>query len=230
MSLTAQAPALVLFDIDGTLIRRAGPHHREALVKAVRRIAGLETTTENIDTSGKLDRDIIREMMRNAGASDRRITRCMPAIIESAQSIYVRACPDLQRNVCPGVRGVLSRLSRRDVPVGLVTGNLARIAWRKMRRARIDEHFRFGAFAEMADTRAGLVRIAIDQARRAGWVNGNARISLVGDHPNDVEAAKLNGIQSVAVATGICAREDLSVCRPDVLLTDLRSLRLEMLL
>ena len=29
--------ALVLFDIDGTLLRRAGPHHREALVKAVRK-------------------------------------------------------------------------------------------------------------------------------------------------------------------------------------------------
>jgi beta-phosphoglucomutase-like phosphatase (HAD superfamily) len=57
----------VLFDIDGTLIRHAGPHHRQALVKAVRRVTGLETTTDNIDTSGKLDRDIIREMMSRAG-------------------------------------------------------------------------------------------------------------------------------------------------------------------
>ena len=40
------APALVLFDIDGTLIRRAGPHHRQALVDAVRHVTGLETTTD----------------------------------------------------------------------------------------------------------------------------------------------------------------------------------------
>jgi beta-phosphoglucomutase-like phosphatase (HAD superfamily) len=32
--------ALVLFDIDGTLVRRAGPHHREALVEAVRAPTG----------------------------------------------------------------------------------------------------------------------------------------------------------------------------------------------
>jgi len=34
------APALVLFDIDGTLVRRAGPHHRQALVDAVHRVTG----------------------------------------------------------------------------------------------------------------------------------------------------------------------------------------------
>jgi phosphoglycolate phosphatase-like HAD superfamily hydrolase len=154
----------------------------------------------------------------------------MAEIVEAAQAIYVRICPDLQRNLCPGVRGVLSSLKRRRVPVGLVTGNLTRIAWNKMRRAGIEEHFQFGAFAEMSETRAGLVRIAIDDAQRAGWVRHHTRISLIGDHPNDVEAARLNGIQSVAVATGICARADLSASRPDVLLPDLRALRLDMLL
>ena len=38
--------ALVALDIDGTLIRRAGPHHREALVDAIRRSAHVETTTD----------------------------------------------------------------------------------------------------------------------------------------------------------------------------------------
>ena len=40
------ADALVLFDIDGTLIRKAGPHHREALVAAVHRVTGIETTLD----------------------------------------------------------------------------------------------------------------------------------------------------------------------------------------
>src|ERR1017187_2890385 len=49
------APALVLFDIDGTLVRRAGPHHRQALIDAVRRVTGLETTTDRIPVHGMLD-------------------------------------------------------------------------------------------------------------------------------------------------------------------------------
>ena len=51
--------ALVLFDIDGTLVRRAGSHHRDALVEGVRRVTGLETTTAGIPVQGMLDPDIL---------------------------------------------------------------------------------------------------------------------------------------------------------------------------
>ena len=63
------APALVLFDIDGTLIRRAGPHHRQALVEAVRKVTGLESTTDDIPVQGMLDPNILAIMMKSAGAT-----------------------------------------------------------------------------------------------------------------------------------------------------------------
>ena len=81
----------------------------------------------------------------------------------------------------------------------------------------------------MAKDRAGLVRVAIRHARRQGWIGSQTRISLIGDHPNDVRAAKANGIRSVAVATGVISLEELRTHSPDVLLPDLRSLALEKL-
>jgi len=220
----------VLFDIDGTLIRRAGPHHREALVEAIRRTVGVETTTEGVPVAGMLDRDILATMMRRAGVRPGEIRQAMPTIIQRAQSIYVRTSPDLARKVCPGVRGVLYRLSRRGVVIGLVTGNLSRIGWRKMERAGLRHYFRFGAFAELARDRAGLVRIAVRQARGQGWIGPESRVSLVGDHPNDVRAAQAAGVRSVAVATGLASIEELEAQRPDVVVPDLRSLALELLL
>jgi phosphoglycolate phosphatase-like HAD superfamily hydrolase len=98
-----------------------------------------------------------------------------------------------------------------------------------MERAGLRPYFRFGAFAELAKDRAGLVRIAIKQARREGWIGRDTRISLIGDHPNDVRAAKENGIRAVAVATGLVSIDELKLHSPDVLLPDLRSLALEML-
>ena len=222
--------ALVLFDIDGTLIRRAGSHHREALVEAVRRTVGVETTTDGVPVAGMLDRDILTMMMTRAGMKPRAIRSAMPAVIESAQSIYVRTSPVLARKVCPGVRGVLRSLRRRGVLIGLVTGNLTRIGWRKVERAGIRPYFRFGAFAESANNRAGLVRLAIREARRQQWISRHSRISFIGDHPNDVLAARANGIRAVAVATGLVSLEELRLHSPDVLLPDLRSLALEMLL
>ncbi len=220
----------MLFDIDGTLVRRAGPHHREALVDAIRRTAHVETTTEGVPVAGMLDRDILTTMMLRAGMPRSEIRRVLPEVIKRAQSIYVRRGPDLARKVCPGVRGLLRGLSRRGVVIGLVTGNLSRIGWRKMERAGLRSYFRFGAFAEMARDRAGLVRIAIRRARQERWIGRDSNITLIGDHPNDVLAAKANGIRAVAVGTGIISLDELLSHTPNVFVPDLRELPIEMLL
>lgn len=226
----APPPGLVLFDIDGTLLRKAGPHHREALIEAARRVTGLATTTDNVAVSGMLDRDILTQMLHNAGASPAQIRRAMPAMVALAQSIYVRRCPDLRRKVCPGARMLLYRLSRRRVPTGLVTGNLTRIGWKKMEQAGLRPYLRFGAFAELAKNRAGLVKIAIRHARRQGWITSHSPIALIGDHPNDISAARANGVRSIAVATGLISAAELAAHQPDVLVEDMRALSLEILL
>ena len=218
---------LVLFDIDGTLLRRAGAHHREALVEAVRRTTGIETTIDNIPTQGMLDGDILTLMLSNAGASRALIRRKMSETIEHAQRIYTRRCPDLRAKVCPGARMLLYRLARRGVVTGLVTGNLTRIGWKKMERAGLRQYLRYGAFAELARDRAGLVRIAVRQAKKEGWIDAGSRISLIGDHPNDINAAKANRVRSIAVATGLVGADELAGHQPDVLVPDLRSLSME---
>jgi phosphoglycolate phosphatase len=221
--------ALVLFDIDGTLIRRAGPHHREALVEAVRRTTGVETSTDGVPVAGMLDHTILRAMMTRAGMKPTAIRRALPSTMEAAQSIYLKTSPRLERKVCPGVRRLLGRLEKRGAVIGLVTGNLSRIGWRKMERAGLRPYFRYGAFAESAKDRAGLVRLAVRQARRECWIERDSRIWLIGDHPNDVIAAKANGIRVLAVGTGVVQMDELRSHRPDLCLADLRSLALEML-
>ena len=216
--------------MDGTLIRRAGPHHREALVKAVRLTVGIETTTEGVPVAGMLDRDILAMMMARAGMKAIEIRRAMPEIVRRAQRIYVRSCPDLKRKVCPGVRNLLYRLNRRGVATALVTGNLSRIGWKKMEHAGLKHYFRYGAFAESAKDRAGLVRLAIGHARRNHWIQAGSRISFIGDHPNDIQAARANHVIAIAVATGLAPIEELAAHGPDLLLPDLRALKLDMLL
>ncbi|MDX2151642.1 MAG: HAD hydrolase-like protein [Bryobacteraceae bacterium] len=224
------ARALVLFDIDGTLVRRAGPHHREALIEAVRCVTGFETTTDHIPVQGMLDGDIIAWMLRDAGVSQAAAQRLLPRIVAVAQRHYVRRCPDLTQKVCPGARLALARVVRHGALTGLVTGNLTRIGWKKMERAGLRRYLRFGAFAEMAKDRAGLARMAVARARSEGWIDGRTAVTLIGDHPNDILAARANGIQSIAVATGVVAAEELREYAPDVLLEDLRGLRVGMVM
>src|SRR4029077_15549464 len=133
-------------------------------------VTGLETTTEGITVQGMLDPDILTRMMLRAGASRAVIGKAMPDLIRAAERHYLRVCPALHTKHCPGVEPVLERLTRRGMLLALVTGNLTRIGWRKLERAGLRRYFRFGAFGEMAGTRAGLARLAIRQARSSGWI------------------------------------------------------------
>jgi phosphoglycolate phosphatase-like HAD superfamily hydrolase len=199
-------------------------------VEAVRRVAGVDTSTDHIPVQGMLDRDILRRMLLDAGIGRLDARRMMPDLVREAQLFYVKSCPDLRKKVSAGATALLGELRSRRIPAGLVTGNLTRIGWKKMERAGLKRYFRFGAFAETAADRASLARRAIRHARREGWITPDARISLIGDHENDICAARANGIQAIAVATGLSPIEQLAACGPDILLSDLQSLQLDMLL
>ena len=208
-------------------MRKSGPHHRQVLVDAVALVTGLTATTEHIPVHGMLDRDILAWMLRDAGASATRIRTGMPALVEHAQRLYAERCPDLTKKVCPGVRMLLNKVTRRQIRAGLVTGNLSAIAWTKLEKAGLKHHFAFGAFAEEGKDRATLAARAIAHARRNGWITKHSPIALFGDHENDILAAKANGIRSVAVATGISQPAQLAALEPDFLLTDLRDCPLD---
>lgn len=218
------ARSLVLFDIDGTLVRRTGPYHRQALVEAVRDVAGVETTTEGIPVHGMLDPDILNLMMQAAGIQNARAGALMSGIIERAQQIYERIAPDLRNCACPGVADILRKLTDSDVALALVTGNLTRIGWRKLARAGLDGFFRFGAFGEMAPTRGDLARIAIERARRENLIENESPAALIGDAAQDVRAARENHILAIAVRTGITPAEELESAAPDFLFDDLTHL------
>jgi len=220
---------LFLFDIDGTLLSKAGPHHRMALEHAATSIAGRFITTEGVPVAGMLDRDILRLMMAQAGVAEKRIQQWMPSIVNLAQRHYPTICPDLRHRVCPGMRPFLERLRRRGISCGLVTGNLSRIGWHKMRQSGLRSYFNFGAFAEMGHTRSELAARAMAEARREGLAAANAPVYLVGDHLNDIRAARDNGITIISVTTGPMSREELAAFSPDFLLDDIRGLPSEII-
>jgi phosphoglycolate phosphatase-like HAD superfamily hydrolase len=217
--------ALVLFDIDGTLIRGAGPHHKQALIAGIRQVTGLETHLDGVPTAGMLDRDLIAAMLRGAGASERRIRAWLGEIVAESQRAYVADCPaDLGAFVCPGAREFIQEVSRRGAVLGLVTGNLTAIGWRKVELAGLRDQFSLGAFAEDGKTRARLAQVAAHRAVKGSFVKKPPKVTLIGDHLNDVAAAQANGFQSVAVATGVLLQEELRPAQPDFLVGTLAGL------
>jgi phosphoglycolate phosphatase len=217
--------SLVLFDIDGTLLCGAGPHHKASLIEGIRRVTGALTTLDGVSTAGMLDRDLIASMLRIAGYGERRIRMALRPVMAECQNCYVANCTvDLRTNVCVGVPEFLARLVARGAVLGLVTGNLSQIGWKKVELAALRECFSIGAFAEDGHTRTQLARVAARRAMKQSLIGRNCRISLIGDHVNDIEAARNNAFRAVAVATGVTSLEELRTSKPDILVRDLTEL------
>jgi len=215
------AGALALFDIDGTLVRRAGSTHRDSLVAAVREVLGVETRNDNIPVHGMLDTDILMTMMRNAGVRRRQAAAALPALYRAAERYYHLHVPDIRDKAAPGVRPLLAWLEASGVMLGLVSGNLTRIGWKKLEKADLADAFRFGAFCEMAATRSELARLAVRHAASHGWDHGRGRGVLIGDTPHDVEAGRAAGLDTIAVATGLSSLQELEAARPSLCAVDL---------
>lgn len=221
----------MLFDIDGTLVRRAGAHHKLALIEGVRIVTKREASLDGVPTQGMLDCDLFRIMLQSLEVRDGAFEEMLPSLVGEAQRHYISNCPsDLRSSVCPGVGPLLECLRNAGFACGVVSGNLSAIGWKKLELAGLRMYFELGAFAERAATRTELAAEAIESARNTGLVAGGSKISLIGDHPNDIRAARANGIQAIAVATGISSFAELQNERPDLVLEDLTALAVEQLL
>jgi phosphoglycolate phosphatase-like HAD superfamily hydrolase len=217
--------SLVLFDIDGTLLRGAGPHHKNALIDGVRRVTGLSATFEGIDTAGQLDRDLIVALLLAGGMNEAEIAPVLSDVSIECRRCYSTNCAtDLTGFVCKGAREALVELRVRGAVLALVTGNLSEIGWRKMELAGLRDFFSLGSFSEDGATRTELARMAARRAREQALVSADCRVSLVGDHSNDIQAAHANGFQAIAVASGVMSAAELAPFSPDILLNNLSEL------
>lgn len=203
---------LVLFDIDGTLIRPIGIGRR-SIEGAFTSIYGTTDVFQGYGFHGRTDPDIIDEGIRRAGGKLEDHDQLLDAYLNNLAR-EVALAPSL---LLPGVKTVLNELSARpDVMVGLVTGNVRRGADIKLAKDEIADHFHVGAFGCDSRHRGELVRLACARARELGHRPSNERdVVMIGDTENDVLAARFGNAVAVAVATGGCTFDTLKALEPD---------------
>jgi phosphoglycolate phosphatase len=213
---------LVLFDIDGTLLR-SGPAPMTCLAAAFQKVTGRDFPL-SVSPAGKTDPLIVREAFRLAGIPKRewveleqRILRKYPLYLERADQ-ELRAASQLLE----GVEGLLSYLSSRGCPMGLLTGNLEVTARRKLEVFGLNRFFPVGGFGSDCADRNRLGRVALERAsRHYGSPFRPDKVWVVGDTPRDVEAARSLGARALAVATGPFTQPYLEEFLPDVALPHL---------
>lgn len=208
---------IVLFDIDGTLLRSGGAG-RASMERALTEVFGSPGSSE-YHYGGRTDRQIVRDLMRREGFTDDAIDAQMGQLLESYVSGLATELGSGNRTmlVLDGVIELLDALDREErVVVGLLTGNIESGARAKLTAAGINPaRFRVNAFGSDHELRPELPAVA---QRRASEllgtdVQGN-RLVIIGDTPADVQCGEAIGARAIAVATGSYSVEQLATYEP----------------
>jgi phosphoglycolate phosphatase-like HAD superfamily hydrolase len=204
---------IVLFDIDGTILRSGGVG-RVAMEAALEETFGSRGSSE-YHYDGKTDKQIVRDLMRREGHGDEAIDTQMVQLLERYVSGLHRELDSGGRSVhvFPGVRELFDTLEEQEsVVLGLLTGNIEAGARAKLGAAGIDfDRFKVNAFGSDHELRPELPAVAQRRARELLDVEiaGN-RIIVIGDTPADIRCGESIGARAIAVATGRYTVEELS--------------------
>lgn len=215
--MTLDRPALVLFDIDGTLVRTLEAGIRSmnlAFADHHQRGDALET----VPVAGRPDLGIITDAFGAIGveATPERIAAVRDGYFAHLGSQLERTSGE-HFGVLPGVPAVLDALEAEPlVTTGLLTGNFEGGAAIKLTFFNLWHRFRFGAFGDGHVVRRDLVPVAMTRARELGVDVPISRVVIVGDTPLDVDCAHAHGAAAVGVATGHYSREELAESGADL--------------
>lgn len=195
-------PAIVLFDIDGTLVDTGGAGAR-SWSYAFDRLYGVRANIGAHTSAGETDPFVARATFEAA------IGRA-PSLDELARlyaAYLLRLSDELEDTtgyrVLDGVRSTLTTLSDAGVALGIVSGAMEGAARMKLMPGDLNRFFLFGAYGSDSPDRTEITELAIHKAERLlGEDIDRADVFVVGDTPLDVLAAREAGATSVAVASG----------------------------
>lgn len=210
----------VLFDIDGTLID-SGEAGTRSLNLAFEELFSIPDAFKGISMAGKTDIQIIKEALRRHGLDSEN------GNIEVLCRNYIRhlkgQIENPKRHLKPFIRETLTFLSKRkDLTIGLLTGNIREGAMIKLNPFDISHYFSLGAFGDDHEDRNRLLPVAVERFRKVHKKEIDYRDCIViGDTPRDVECAKIHGAVAVAVATGPYQYETLLATEADMVLKDM---------
>ncbi len=226
----------ILFDVDHTLLYTGGAGGL-AMGRAFQQLHGIENAFQNIEATGRTDWSIFKRGLQTHDLFDdaQDFDDALAAFIDAYVGQLATTLREAPGYVEPGIPELLDALAARDdVRLGLATGNFRRTCLLKLEYYELNAHLSEGGFGEDAENRGDMVTRAIERvasglpasdrsAHGDNASNGSRpnEIWIVGDTPRDVEAARANGVRSLAVATGESTAGELRAAGADVALKDL---------
>ena len=220
---------LVLFDIDGTLLRSRGVGLR-AMEEALTELHGIPVDGNSIKSGGRLDPHIFIEMseMHDLPVHDEALLAFRDTYVARMAHAFDM---DSWSTALPGAREMVKAVhDHPDMTCAMMTGNIEPTSWMKLQDAGFErEWFEFGVYGDEGEIRRDLTTVALERHRdRTGEAFAPAQAVVIGDTEHDIDCAHHSGCQAIAVTTGMTSRETLAAHEPELLLDTLEDTNMVM--
>ncbi len=214
---------LILWDIDGTLLRTDGLGRRATRL-ALEHVYGTSGAVMTHHFGGKPDLRTLREILLPEGIPDQTILDLLPDYMQSMREIMSALAPEHTVRALPnGVELARGLHDSTTMIQGIVTGNVQTIVPVKLGLAGYQMHwFSVGAYGNESENRADLPVNAIERAQTLHQCTlAPHEVLIVGDTVMDVHAARANQLPVCIVRTGYESAEALEASYPDFIIDDL---------
>lgn len=217
---------LVIFDMDQTLVDFLQVHN-EAARRLFQKFFCVDARLTDIDFSGKSLIENFNELARVRGVREDTFQGRRHELLESYETAFRESLPrDAAKYILPGVKGLLTELSRTDHIVVLYTGDSRQIVDQVFRSTGLGRYFRFCFYGTEVESRTDMVRLAIREARKlTGQQFQGKNIVIIGDSVRDAECGRAFGALIIAVTTGFHSQEELLRAGADYVFENLRHYR-----
>lgn len=219
-------PKLILFDIDGTILRFKKLLSHSLVNYLVNNIFHSSINDSyKPDFSGKTDLMIIHEICIASNIDFNEVLVNINDIWSKLLNFFEPYSTKENIYVFPGVKNLISRLAKdTNCQLGLVTGNFKENAYLKLSAVDLAHYFPFGAFGSDFEDRNLLPILAIQRANEYLNANvfNNENTIIIGDSIRDIECAKKNNMKVLSVATGPIDFELLKKQYPDAIFKDFK--------
>lgn len=221
--MTTTPTALVLWDIDHTLIENGGVS-KETYALAFEMLVGTAPTVRP-QTDGRTDQSIMADLFAANGVemTGQQREELFPSLIKAMErnAAALRA----RGHALAGADAALTAVATDGTFVqSVLTGNIPENAFTKLATFDLHRHidFEIGGFGSSSFVRADLVAAAQSSAgRKYGTPFDRHNTVLVGDTTRDVEAGVKGGARVLAVATGVDSIDVLREAGAELVLPDL---------
>ena len=206
---------IVFFDINGTLIERDSRTDLP-FMDAIDETLGIKDAMTGINSAARSDKDVFMEVLNRC---DIPFTDALWEKLIRNYIIKLEAYKDsnIWRENVDAISCV-QFLSKKNIPLALITGELSLGAQYKLEKLGIWHYFSTGGFGEDGLRRFDIAKSALNKAN--DFFNTTFdEIFVIGDTLLDIDTARHIGAKIISIDTGANTREELESKNPDYIIS-----------